>query len=71
VSFGVQIAPEAEADMVEAFDWYENRRAGLGEEFMDDEVRSALRLIANTVSKRRMLAHETFPLQSALPDSRR
>lgn len=28
------IRPEAEADMAEAFDWYDERRAGLGGEFL-------------------------------------
>src|SRR5438105_1978874 len=28
------VAPEAEFDVVEAYVWYERRRAGLGEEFL-------------------------------------
>jgi plasmid stabilization system protein ParE len=28
------IAPEAENDLAEAYAWYEDRRAGLGEEFL-------------------------------------
>jgi plasmid stabilization system protein ParE len=28
------IAPEAESDIAEAYDWYEGRRPGLGEEFV-------------------------------------
>jgi hypothetical protein len=28
------IAPEAESDIAEAYDWYEGRRPGLGEEFL-------------------------------------
>ena len=28
------LAPEAEQDLAEAYEWYENRRAGLGEEFL-------------------------------------
>jgi hypothetical protein len=28
------IAPEAELDIAEAYEWYEGRRAGLGEEFL-------------------------------------
>ena len=28
------IAPEAELDIVRAYVWYEDRRAGLGEEFL-------------------------------------
>ncbi len=30
----VIIAPEAEQDLAEAYAWYENRRPGLGEEFL-------------------------------------
>jgi plasmid stabilization system protein ParE len=29
------IAPEAEQDVLEAYSWYEDRRRGLGEEFLD------------------------------------
>ena len=28
------VEPEAEADIAEAFDWYENQRAGLGADFV-------------------------------------
>jgi plasmid stabilization system protein ParE len=28
------LAPEAEVDIAEAYNWYEGRRAGLGEEFL-------------------------------------
>ncbi len=28
------LAPEAEQDIAEAYGWYENRRAGLGEDFL-------------------------------------
>lgn len=28
------LAPEAEQDLSEAYDWYEDRRTGLGEEFL-------------------------------------
>src|SRR5438034_11548579 len=28
------IAPEAQQDLDEAYDWYEDRRAGLGEDFL-------------------------------------
>ena len=31
--FELIFAPEAEQDMAEAYDWYERRRTGLGEEF--------------------------------------
>ncbi len=33
----VVVQPEAEADLTEAFLWYEARRAGLGAEMIDDE----------------------------------
>ena len=29
------LAPEAELDLSEAYDWYESRRVGLGEEFLN------------------------------------
>lgn len=38
------IRPEAEADLADAFDWYEDKKAGLGYEFLD-EVASVLRQI--------------------------
>lgn len=41
----VIIRPEAEADMTAAFDWYEERQAGLGQKFLA-EVNAALRGIA-------------------------
>jgi plasmid stabilization system protein ParE len=44
VSFPLIIRPEAEADMAEGFDWYEQRRSGLGEEFLK-EVQTRLRQI--------------------------
>jgi len=44
VSYPLIIRPEAEADMAQGFDWYEERRAGLGEEFLQ-EIRARLSLI--------------------------
>ena len=41
MSVPVIVRPEAEADMAEGFDWYEDRREGLGYEFLR-EVRSVL-----------------------------
>jgi len=46
VSYRIIIRPEAEADMTEAFDWYERRQRGLGEEFLA-EVQTALRNIGD------------------------
>ena len=39
------IAPEAESDIAEAYDWYEGRRAGLGEEFLIPRVRPFVRRV--------------------------
>ena len=44
MSYTLIIRPEAEADMTEAFDWYEERKAGLGHEFLA-EVRSVFRQV--------------------------
>jgi len=44
VSWSLIIRPQAEADLAEAFNWYEERRNGLGFEFLT-EVRSILRII--------------------------
>jgi plasmid stabilization system protein ParE len=41
VSVPVIVRPEAEADLAEGFDWYEERREGSGYEFLR-EVRSIL-----------------------------
>ena len=30
----LRLAPEVELDLTEAYDWYEQRRTGLGEEFI-------------------------------------
>ena len=41
------IAPEAELDITEAYAWYENRRPGLGEEFLgsvDAAIEAILRM---------------------------
>lgn len=32
----VIVQPEAEADLAEAFDWYERRQPGLGHDFLDE-----------------------------------
>ena len=44
MSYPVIIRPEAEADLVEQFNWYEGRKQGLGYEFLT-EVRSVLQQI--------------------------
>lgn len=35
MSSSVVLTPEAESDVVEAYGWYETRRRGLGEEFVN------------------------------------
>jgi toxin ParE1/3/4 len=54
----VIIRPNAEADLREAWSWYESRRAGLGDELLD-EVRRAARLL-ETESERRPLYYRDF-----------
>jgi hypothetical protein len=46
------IAPEAEQDMAEAYSWYESRRTGLGEEFLDC-VDACIQAICRTPKMRR------------------
>ena len=41
------IRPEAETDLAEQFDWYEQRKQGLGYEFLA-EIRSSFRQIEET-----------------------
>jgi len=47
------IRPEAEADLAEAFDWYEERRPGLGHEFLEGITENPLhhRLIYREVRR--------------------
>jgi plasmid stabilization system protein ParE len=40
----VHVRPEAERDASAAIDWYEARRSGLGEEFLDEFVSAIRRL---------------------------
>jgi plasmid stabilization system protein ParE len=46
VTYVVIVQPEAEADINDAYRWYENREPGLGGEFLG-EVTTALSRIAN------------------------
>lgn len=43
MTFELIVRPEAEQDIEEAFEWYENQSAGLGEEFVL-AVRSSIKL---------------------------
>jgi toxin ParE1/3/4 len=51
VSRQVIIRPNAEADLREAFSWYESQRAGLGDELLI-EVRAAMLLLENDPERR-------------------
>jgi len=55
VSHRLSIRPEAEADMTEAFEWYEERQSALGYEFLA-EVHAALRAIAENPLHHQVLA---------------
>ena len=45
MTFSIVLRPEARAEFDEAFDWYEQRRAGLGAEFAE-RVHAAFRQIS-------------------------
>jgi plasmid stabilization system protein ParE len=51
VNWRVIIRPKAEADLSEARSWYESRRAGLGDELLD-EVRRAVGLLTDDPERR-------------------
>ncbi len=55
MSHRLSIRPEAEADMTEAFEWYEERQSALGYEFLA-EVHAALRAIAENPLHHQVLA---------------
>ncbi len=44
--YDYNLSQEAEDDMLEAYVWYEQQRAGLGEEFLEnlDKARHAIRM---------------------------
>lgn len=52
------VRPAAEADLVRARDWYEQRRVGLGNEFLD-AIAAALRELAEDPERQR-LYHRNF-----------
>ena len=52
------VAPEAEQDVGEAYEWYESRRPGLGEEFLSC-VDACVETICRTPEVH-SLAHENF-----------
>jgi len=47
VKWTVTIRPEARADLQHAYDWYEDRQVGLGDEFLADHAEAFLRLEDN------------------------
>ena len=52
------VAPEAEQDVGEAYEWYESRRPGLGEEFLSC-VDACVETIRRT-PKMHSVAHENY-----------
>ena len=54
MNYPLVIRPEAEADIAEAFDWYEQRRNGLGYEFLH-EVGTRLRQIEENPLRHTMM----------------
>lgn len=52
------IAPEAEQDINEAYAWYENRRVGLGEDFLN-RVDACIQAISRTPEMHAKV-HETY-----------
>ena len=53
----VVFRPEAEDEVLEAFEWYENRRAGLGNEFAQAVDEIITRIIENPLAYH--LAHQS------------
>ena len=47
MNWNVTIRPKAKADLRHAHDWYEERCAGLGDEFLADHAEALLRLEAD------------------------
>ena len=47
MSWIVTIRPKAKTDLRKAYDWYEERCTGLGDEFLADHAEAFLRLEAN------------------------
>ncbi len=67
VSLPVILLPEARAEFDEAYDWYEGRRAGLGEAFADqvqrvlDRIAAMPRLHAAVLGEVRKAVVARFP----------
>jgi hypothetical protein len=50
MSYRLNIRPEAEADVVEAALWYEQRKPGLGEEFVTEVDQAIRRVLENPLA---------------------
>jgi plasmid stabilization system protein ParE len=48
----IVVQPEAEADLDDAFRWYETRRNGLGHELMDEVHRAFVRIVEDPMRPR-------------------
>ena len=55
------LAPEAETDVVEAYEWYEARRRGLGEEFL-----SCVDAALSGISRTRSACHRLLERSSSV-----
>ena len=63
MSLGLLLRPEARADLQDGYDWYEEQRPGLGEEFLR-EVRSVLDRVRDHPTLYQRIHHE---VRRALP----
>jgi hypothetical protein len=61
------VRPEAEADMGEAFNWYEERRAGLGNEFLSEVDAVMEKVIENPLRFAMLYRHVRRALVRRLP----
>ena len=67
MSYRLSIKEEAVQDMSEAYRWYEERRTGLGEEFLEALEQAYLRIQSNPLlyrkqsKERRLLVLQRFP----------
>jgi plasmid stabilization system protein ParE len=61
------VRPEAQADLLQARDWYARQRAGLGDQYVDaveellEQVRAALELFAQVLRNVRWAKIRRFP----------
>ncbi len=67
MTWNIQISPDAEDDIQEAYDWYERKRRGLGERFLRN-LRESLKVLetqptifAELITDVRFLLVDQFP----------